>query len=125
MSDAPRPPLGPAGGRETTPRTSGEPKGPRPPVLEVVDAPAHAIENQLTPEQNSNVVESAVPPHTTGPDVAVRGFHGGVEHSQEMRATRQRDERAGDGAASPSAEEARARSGATRPDEAETDVRTR
>jgi|GEM_PF-6571486 len=125
MSDAPRPPLGPAGGRESAARTSGEPNGPRPPVLEVVDAPAHAIDNQLTPEQSSDVVESAVPPHATGPDVAVRGFHGGVEHSQEMRAARQRDERTGDGAASPSAEEARARSGATRPDAAATDGRTR
>jgi hypothetical protein len=125
MSDAPRPPLGPAGGRESTARTSGEPNGPRPPVLEVVDAPAHAIENRLTPEQSSNVVESAVPPHTTGPDVAVHGFHGGVEHSQEMRSARRHDERSGDGAASPSAESARARSGATRPDVAETDGRTR
>lgn len=92
MSDAPRPPLGPRGGREHAVRTSGEPNGPRPPVLEVVDRPARDIENQLTPDQSSNVVESAVPPHATGPDVPVRGFHGGVEHSQEMRAVRRADD---------------------------------
>lgn len=92
MSDAARPPLGPVGGRERAARTTGEPNGPRPPVLDVVDQPARDIENRLTPDQTSNVVESAVPPHSTGPDVAVRGFHGGVEHSQEMRAARRADE---------------------------------
>jgi hypothetical protein len=125
MSDAPRPPLGPAGGRENAARTSGEPNGPRPPVLEVVDAPAHAIENQLTPEQRSNVVESAVPPHTTGPDVPVRGFHGGVEHSQEMRAARDRDDRTGAGPGSPAAEKPRADAEGARPIKVETDRRAR
>jgi hypothetical protein len=91
MAETTRPHLGPAGGRLSSPPVRGEPKGPRPPILEVVDAPAHAIENRLTPEQTSNVAESAVPPHSTGPDVAVHGFHGGVEHSQEMRAARRRD----------------------------------
>ncbi len=92
MSDMPRPPLGPIGARESTARTSGEPNGPRPPVLEVVDRPARDIENRLTSRQSSNVVASAEPPRATGPDVAVRGFHGGVEHSQEMRAARRADD---------------------------------
>lgn len=89
MADEARPHLGPAGGRLAEPPVRGEPKGPRPPVFETVEAPGRKIDNALTPEQTSNVAESAVPPHATGPEVPVRGFHGGVEHSQEMRAARQ------------------------------------
>lgn len=91
MADETRPHLGPAGWRLAEPPVRGEPNGPRPPILEVVDAPARAIEGDRTTEQRSNVAESTVPPHTAGPDVAIRGFHGGVEHSQEMRAARRSD----------------------------------
>lgn len=91
MADEARPHLGPAGGRLAQPPVRGEPNGPRPPVLEVVDAPTREIDNNLTSEQTSNVVESAVPPHSAGPDVAVHGYHGGVEHSQEMRGARRAD----------------------------------
>jgi hypothetical protein len=77
-----------AGGRARA-GTYGEPKGPRPPNITVVDKPAHAIERRGGEADASNVTASDPPPRAAGPgDVAVKGFYGGVEHSQEMKAAR-------------------------------------
>ena len=92
--DESRPPLGPPGAPRSEPPVYGEPKGPRPPTFSTVDKPAREMDAQQDgePPAGGNTGASApVSGWSSGDDVAIHGFHGGVEHSQEMAAARKRD----------------------------------
>lgn len=97
MNDNDHPPISPAGvagNRRDEPPVYGEPKGPRPPVMTTVDKPARDIEattKVISPFASNSPTGQPTAHHATCNNVAIHGFHGGVEHPREIEAARKRE----------------------------------